>query len=135
MFTQQAIQTATEYGARRLAVGEAQKAKESAGAFKSSLCGQLPPYIDCAKLMVDVRSASSLGSLDVSTPSTDLKGDGSYTGPQGYAPGGPDDYVIVRLLYAWHTAQGPLGFDLSNLGHGNRLIVGALVVKTEPYNP
>lgn len=135
MFTQQAIQSAAEYAARRLSVGDPQKANENATTFKTSLCGQLPDYLNCTKLLVDVRSADTLPALDTSSPITDRNGDGTYKGTTGYSPGGPNSYVIIRLLYVWNTTLGPLNFDLSNLGKGQRLVIGTLVVKTEPYNP
>jgi hypothetical protein len=41
--------------------------------------------------------------------------------------------VVVQVLYQWPIVLGPLGFNLSNLANGNRLLVSSNVFKREPY--
>jgi hypothetical protein len=36
-------------------------------------------------------------------------------------------------MYLWDTQKGPLGFDLSTLSGGKRLLIATSVFKTEPY--
>lgn len=133
MFTQEAMQTATEYAARRLSVGEAQRAGETADQFRAKACSQLPAYLACSGLKVDVRHAATLGALDTAAPPRSKADGGMYRGPTGYSPGGADDYVLVRLVYVWNISVAPLGFDLSDVGPGKRLMIATMVVKTESY--
>lgn len=37
------------------------------------------------------------------------------------------------MMYLWDTQKGPLGFDLSTLSGGKRLLIATSVFKTEPY--
>jgi hypothetical protein len=58
---------------------------------------------------------------------------GKVTNGWTYAPGNPGDIVVVQVMYQWPVYLGPLGFDLSNLANGNRLLISTAVFKTEPY--
>jgi hypothetical protein len=39
---------------------------------------------------------------------------------------------VVRVMYQWPVFGGPLGFNLSNLPNGNRLIMAAAAFQNEP---
>lgn len=41
--------------------------------------------------------------------------------------------MVVQVMYQWPIVLGPLGFNLSNLSNGNRLLVSTAVFKNEPY--
>jgi len=55
------------------------------------------------------------------------------TNQWSYSPGNPGDIVVVQVMYQWPVVLGPLGFNLSNVGNGNRLLVSTAVFKNEPY--
>ncbi len=50
-----------------------------------------------------------------------------------YQPGGPGDIVVVRLFYQWPVYVSLLGFNLSNLNGGKRLLVATAAFRNEPY--
>jgi hypothetical protein len=39
---------------------------------------------------------------------------------------------VVRVMYQWPVFGGPLGFTLSNLSNGNRLIMASAAFQNEP---
>ena len=55
------------------------------------------------------------------------------TGNFGYQPGGPGDIVVVRLMYEWPIYVSLLGFSLSDLSGGKRLIMATAAFRNEPY--
>ena len=61
-FSQQALETAAEKGARLLLTGQAQNAGMSAAAFKSAVCGALPTYMTCDNLLIDVDVADDFSA-------------------------------------------------------------------------
>ena len=50
-----------------------------------------------------------------------------------HKPGNPGDIVVVKVMYQWPVFLGPLGFNLSNLGNGKRLLISTAAFKNEPY--
>ncbi len=50
-----------------------------------------------------------------------------------YNTGGPCDVVIVRLFYQWPLFVTGLGFNLSNLSGGKRLLWSSAAFRNEPY--
>jgi hypothetical protein len=50
-----------------------------------------------------------------------------------YNPGSPGQIVVVRAMYQWPVFLGPLGFNLSNLANGDRLLMATATFKNEPY--
>ena len=71
-FAQQALQTAAEGGARYIMTGQASSTAMTADQFRNYACGRIPPILDCSKLIVDVRTATSFDALDTSDPATAL---------------------------------------------------------------
>ena len=132
-FAQGGLETATEVAARQLMTGIPQKNGYTASQFKQAACNALPPFMACSKLMIDVQSAGSFTDINTSPPTIRFDRDGTVTNNFAFTPGRAGDIVILRLMYIWDVPTGPLGFDLSNLGNGRRLLVATSVAKTEPY--
>ncbi len=129
-FVQQNLDTVAEKSVRILMTGAAQQSNMTAADFKAKACTRLPTFLKCDKLMIDVRSANKYSALDTGSPNITYDSSGN---PKNltFAPGDSGQITIVRMMYVWDVAPGPLGFDLSNLSNGKRLIVSTQVFKAE----
>lgn len=131
-FASQTLETAVADSARLIMTGQAQSQSFDAVAFKNSVCSKVGGLFNCqAGLYVDVKTYSSFGAVDNSTP-VDANGN-LKTGTFGYTPGGPGDIVVVRLMYQWPVYASLLGFNLSNMGGSKRLLMATAAFRNEPY--
>jgi Flp pilus assembly protein TadG len=131
-FAGQTLETAVADSARLIMTGQAQSQSFDAGQFKTSVCSKIGGLFDCAGgLYVDVKTYSSFGSIDNSSP-VDANGNLKTSG-FGYTPGGPGDIVVVRLMYQWPVYASLLGFNLSNMGGNKRLLMATAAFRNEPY--
>ena len=133
MFTQQVLETAVEKNGRTIRVGQVQADGISQSAFKTQLCKTLRKYVDCADVMIDIRTANSMADVDSSTLALTYDGSNNVTNSWKYLTGGPGDIVIMRLMYQMPAIGGPLGFTLANMKNGRRLLVATSVFKNESY--
>jgi Flp pilus assembly protein TadG len=129
---QQGLETAGEAASRLIMTGQAQTSGWTQAEFKTQVCKQLPPFLSCNSLMVDVQNADSFDDADTSSPTISYK-NGNVNNAWSYSAGGAGDIVIVRLIYLWPVAAGPLGFNLSNQTGNKHLLVSTSVAQTEPY--
>lgn len=131
-FAQQALDTTSEKAVRSLVTGSVQKTNMTAAQYKAQVCTKLPMFMKCANLMVDVRAVNGFSAADTSTPTITYDAAGNPNN-LSFSPGDSSRITIVRLMYVWDVAPGPLGFDLSTLSRGKRLMVSTSVFKAEPY--
>lgn len=132
-FAQQNLETSAERISRGLMTGATQAANLSQTDFKAMACTKLPAFLKCANLMVDVQVATSFSSVNTSPPTITYDASGNVNNSWKYQPGAPGEIVIVKTMYLWDVNKGPLGFDLSTLSSGKRLLIATSVFKTEPY--
>ena len=132
-FAQQTLETTVEKAVRKLITGEAQKANMNAASFKTLVCSKLPSFMKCDNVYIDVKSAASFASIATAAPTITFGSDGKVNNAFVFTPGGPGSINIVRVMYAWDTQAGPLGFDLSTMSNKKRLLYATAVFKTEPY--
>lgn len=132
-FGQQLLETVAERAARILTTGAAQQSGMTAAQFKSAVCSKLPALMDCGSAFVDVQSATSFAATATTRPTPTFDANGNLTTAWAFNPGSPGNIVIVRVMYLWPVAPGPLGFNLANAGSNRRLLVSTMVFKTEPY--
>ena len=132
-FAQQGLQTAAEGAARYILTGQATRTGMNRADFLTYTCSKLPPFLDCAKVMIDVRKASSFAGVDASAPTITYNIAGNPSNNWQYDAGGSGDIMILRVMYAWQVQLGPLNLDFSNAGAGKRLLIGTMVFKSEPY--
>lgn len=142
-FIQEGLETTAESTARLVITGKAQ-ASDSAGVtsgmsksqlqerFRKSSCAVLPSYMSCARLVVDVRSATTWAALDSSLPALTYDPAGKINSPMSYDLGGQGSVVIIRFLYVWPVVAGPL-LRLTNAPNGQRLLVATSVAKSESF--
>jgi len=131
-FAQQNLETAAEKSVRQLMTGQAQRAGMTQAQFKALVCTKIPTFMKCSNVIIDVRQASSFSTASTSTPT--ITYDGSGNAVQGaYTPGIGGTVNVVKIMYIWDVQKGPLGFDLSTLSSGKRLLISTSVFRVEPY--
>ena len=131
-FAQQCLETTAENAGRQLITGAAQKANMQAPDFAQLACKNLPVYMKCANLMIDVQTVDSFADVDTTTP-TVLDSSGKPKTNWQYQTGGAGDIVVMRMMYLFPVVGGPLGFTLANQPGNRRLLVATSVFRTEPY--
>lgn len=132
-FSQQTLETTAEKTARDLVTGQAQKSGLSKSDFKAAACKNLSAFMKCSNLMIDVRTADSFEDVDTSTPVLTYDSSGKVNNNWKFDPGAAGSIVVMRTMYELPVISAPLGFDLSNMGPGKRLLIATSVFKSEPY--
>lgn len=132
-FVQQNLETVAENAVRKLMTGSAQRAGMTQAQFKQKVCDDLPAFMKCANVMIDVRVATSFSGANTAPPTITYDSSGNPNNSWQWAPGGTGDIVVVKTMYIWDVAGGPLGFDISTMSKNRRLLVATSVFKTEPY--
>jgi Flp pilus assembly protein TadG len=125
----QAVAEASRY----IMTGQAQTSSMSQAQFKSWVCQNIYALFDCNNLMVNVQTYTSSSAISTAAPALTYNAQGQVTNSWSYSPGGPSDFVVVQVMYQWPIVLGPLGFNLSNMGNGNRMLMSTAVFKNEPY--
>ena len=97
-FANEGLEAAVQAAARNIYTGTAQTSGiTTADQFRTNyMCPTvgpriLPSYIDCTKLIIDVRTANSMTGDDLSAD--------FYNTTQQYCPGQIGDIVVVRVIY------------------------------------
>ncbi|MBR0841606.1 pilus assembly protein [Bradyrhizobium liaoningense] len=131
-FAQQTLETIVRQSARLVMTGQVQSAQLTKDAFKQKVCDQIVILFNCSGLMVDMQVATSWTSANTGVPTLTFDGSGAVNNVWNYNPGNAGDIVVLRVMYVWPVVLGPLGFNLSNLGNGNRLIMSSAAFQNEP---
>jgi Flp pilus assembly protein TadG len=132
-FAQQTLETAAEKAVRQLVTGQAQTANMNAADFKQLVCSKLPAFMKCVNVMVDVQTAATFADASTTAPTITFNSSGQVSNSFKFEPGESGSINIVRVMYLWNTGKGPLGFDLSTMSKGRRLLYSTSVFKAEPY--
>src|SRR5262249_2527273 len=109
-----------------------QTAGFDATAFKNAVCAKIYGLFNCqAGVVVDVQKFTSFSNVS-NTPPIDSAG--NFNLNPSYDPGGPCHIVLVRLFYQYPVYVSLLGFNLSNLSGGARLLAATSAFRNEPYS-
>jgi Flp pilus assembly protein TadG len=130
IFAQQLLQTVVTQSSRLILTN--QTASMTQAQFATQVCDQVRIIFNCSNLMVDVETYASFAAGNTSMPALTFNGQGQVTNSWQFNPGGPGDIVIVRVMYQWPVFGGPLGFNLSTLANGSRLLMGIAAFQNEP---
>ena len=131
-FAGQALETAGSDSARLIMTGQAQTQGYDQAKFKQAVCAKIYGLFNCAGgLYVDVKNYSSFASINTDKP-IDSNGN-VQTGSFGYAPGGPCNIVVVRLMYQWPVYVSLLGLNLADSAGSKRLLMSTVAFRNEPY--
>jgi Flp pilus assembly protein TadG len=132
-FAGRVLDETTEQASRYIMTGQAQTSGMTAANFATWVCGQTFALFTCSNFMINVQNYSSFSSASTGTPTLTFNSQGAVTNTWSYNTGNPGDIVVVQVMYQWPIVLGPLGFNLSNLANGNRLLMSTAVFKNEPY--
>jgi Flp pilus assembly protein TadG len=131
-FAGQALETAATDSARLIMTGQAQTQSFDAAAFKNAVCAKIYGLFDCQNgVYVDVRTFTSFSGVSMPSP---VDAQGNFQNNFQYQPGGPGDIVVVRLFYQYPVYVSLLGFNLSNINGGKRLLAATAAFRNEPYS-
>ncbi|HTO63692.1 MAG TPA: TadE/TadG family type IV pilus assembly protein [Bradyrhizobium sp.] len=131
-FAQELLESVVQKSSRLILTGQVQSQQMTQSAFQQAVCNQIVILFNCSGLMVDVQVASSWSSATPATPTLTFNAQGQVANNWQFNPGGTGDIVVVRVMYQWPVFLGPLGFNLSNLSNGNRLIMASAAFQNEP---
>ncbi len=133
-FAQQGLETVAVSAGRSLLVGTTQAAAPSKAQFKTQVCAKLPAYMRCSNLMVSVDKSSDFSTADTDGPDITFAANGAPVDNFPFNMGAAGEIVTLRLYYVWQLPSVNLGFDISNLSNGRRLLIATSVSKTEQYS-
>ncbi|KQU59161.1 hypothetical protein ASG67_16675 [Sphingomonas sp. Leaf339] len=133
-FAQQCVQTTADTMARRVLIGQTQLAGTNKEAFRQQACATLPSFMKCNQLIVDLQKANTFQDIDTTNLTLTYDSAGNVKDNWAYTPGNAGDVVILRVIYIWPISTGPLGFNISNIGGNQRLLIGTMVFKSETYS-
>ncbi|MCW1991617.1 Flp pilus assembly protein TadG [Bradyrhizobium diazoefficiens] len=131
-FAQELLESVVRQSARLVMTGQVQSAQMTQAAFKQKVCDQVVILFNCNGMMVDMQVATSWNSTNTAMPSLTFDSKGAVTNTWQFNPGNSGDIVVLRVMYVWPVMLGPLGFNLSNLSNGNRLIMASAAFQNEP---
>ncbi|MHC2620012.1 Flp pilus assembly protein TadG [Bradyrhizobium huanghuaihaiense] len=131
-FAQQLLENIARQSARLVMTGQVQSAQMTQAAFKQKVCDQISILFTCSGLMVDLQVANSWSGANTGMPTLTFDASGAVTNTWQYNPGDAGDIVVLRVMYVWPVMLGPLGFNLSNLSTGNRLLTSSAAFQNEP---
>jgi hypothetical protein len=132
-FAQQLLETAVNGSSRMILTGQAQGQSMTQTQFAKLVCSNLLILFNCNNLMIDVEVAGSWSTANTGMPTLTFDSNGNVTNTWLFNPGNPTDIVVVRVMYQWPVFMCPLGFNLANLGNGNRLIMASTAFMNEAY--
>jgi len=127
------LENATAQAARTIRTGELQSGgAANASAFKAAVCTKFGwLQSDCtANLSVDVRTYATFASVTAPQPvSNGTFNEGALT----FAPGGPNDIVVVRTYYRWPLIAPMISQAMQQLNGGKALLTSTAAFRNEPY--
>jgi Flp pilus assembly protein TadG len=132
-FAQRLLDEVVSQASRTIQTGQAQTSSLTQSQFASWVCQKTVILFTCGDFMVNVQSSSTFASASTAPPTLTFDANGNVANTWSYQLGNPGDIVVVQVMYQWPVFLGPLGFNLSNLPNGNRLLVSSNVFKREPY--
>lgn len=118
---------------RYILTGQAQTSNMTQAQFATWVCQNTYALFNCNNFMINVQNYDSFSSASTAAPTLTFNAQGQVTNTWSWSPGNPGDIVVVQVMYQWPIVLGPLGFNLSNLSNGNRLLMSTAAFKNEPY--
>jgi Flp pilus assembly protein TadG len=132
-FASQMLETVAQDAARQVLTGQSQAAGYTSAQFTTQvICQQAQPLFNCNKIGVDVESdPAQFSNLVITNPVTN----GSYDPTKlKFNAGASCSVVTVTLYYPWQMFVTGLGYNISNLSGGIRLLSATAAFRNEPYS-
>jgi Flp pilus assembly protein TadG len=132
-FAERVLDETTEQASRYIMTGQAQQSNMTQSEFANYVCQNTFALFNCKNFMINVQSYNSFAAASTTTPTLTFNAKGQVTNIWTYDPGNPGEVVIVQVMYQWKVLLGPLGFNLSNISNGNRLLISTAAFRNEPF--
>lgn len=132
-FAQQTLESVTARSGRLLLTGNDKAIIASKTAFKARVCQDLPAYLRCENLLLTAAKPDAFSAANFAQPAIRFGAGGKPVDDLPFAVGGPGEITVLRVLYVWDLPTVSLGYDISNLPGGRRLLVGTAIARAELY--
>jgi Flp pilus assembly protein TadG len=132
-FAGRVLDVTTLQASRYILTGQAQNAGYTQAQFATYVCNNTFALFTCSNFMINVNTYDSFSTAVTSAPTLTFNKSNQVTNTWSYSPGGPNDIVVVQVMYQWPVVGAPLHFSLANLSNGNLLLMSTAVFKNEPY--
>lgn len=132
-FAGRVLDQTTEEASRYILTGQAQNSGMSQASFMTWVCGKTFALFNCNNFMINVQNYANFDAASTAAPTLTFDNNGQVSNTWNWSLGSSGDIVVVQIMYQWPVLPAPLGFNLSNLSNGKRLLVSTAVFKTEPY--
>jgi len=131
-FAGQALETAVADSSRLIMTGQAQTQGMTQEQFKDAVCAKIYGLFDCKNgVSVDVKTFTTFQSVSMPSP---VDANGNFQNNFSYQPGAACEIVVVRLFYQYPVYVSLLGFNLSNISGGKRLLAATAAFRNEPFS-
>lgn len=133
LMAEQELQTAAEESARLVMTAQmtsatGQSTSMTQAQFTSKVCSYLVSLFNCGNLMVNMQTADSFADASTTAPSYTALQTNKWT----FQSGSAGSVVVLQVMYEWPVIGGIMGFNLSNLANGKRLLMATAVFQNEP---
>jgi Flp pilus assembly protein TadG len=132
-FASQVLESVAQDAARQILTGQTQALGYTSAQFTTHVvCNQAQPLFNCNNSGVDVESdPAQFANLTITKPVTN----GSYDPTKlKFNAGASCSVVTVTLYYPWQMFVTGLGYNISNLSGGIRLLSATAAFRNEPYS-
>lgn len=141
-FANNLLDMGVRHAARLVLTGQAQEAswappepdqtsmEAKIAKFRSEVCRYAGALLTCNDLKFDLRVLSSFSDA---VPGVSIKDGQIDNSGLGFAMGGRNDIVMVRVMYLLPTYSDIFGAALINAGTNKRLIISTAVFVNEPF--
>lgn len=131
--TGMALEGAAHDAARVIRTGEAQKSGDPLTVFQERLCSTISVIIDCDGVSYEVIEIPEDSFYSIADYGPEFDEDGNLVS-QGFAPGGVESTVLVRLAYRYNFMTPLIGHILDNGPVENVYThMATVVLRNEPY--
>lgn len=131
--TGMALEGAAHDAARVIRTGEAQKSGDPVTVFQERLCSTINVIIDCEGVSYEVLEIPDDSFYSIADYEPQFDEDGNLIS-QGFAPGGVESTVLVRLAYRYNFMTPLMGHLLDSGSVENaRTHMSTVVLRNEPY--
>jgi len=128
------LEQGTQDSARTMLTHQAQDSGWDENAFKTDLCNRIKVLFNCngnlGNITVDVKVFAPGTAITITDPivSGSLSGTFAYSLP----PSGSPNTVVIRAFYQCPLIVTQLGYNISNLNGGKRLLAATAAFHVEP---
>lgn len=130
-FAGQILDSAVTDAGRLIRTGQAQQQNMDLAAFKTQVCNRLYAFFSCSGLSLDVKTSTSFGSTDLSTPKDK---DGNFDPSKfAYQNTHGSEIVVVRAYYLYPLIFTGFGLNMADQSGNKRLMSGIAVFRNEPF--